>query len=133
MVDLVTLIAKWRAKLLRRDSPRQACPADEPRWIVNDLGELGVFVNGRCFFLYKGRNIEYTTHDDGAPMLVRWVGKREFGETVWPSSWLRDGRRKDRYTVQVAPAIPDLDGPEERDPRWDWQPIEEFIRGPAGT
>lgn len=52
-------------------------------------------VNGRYFFLYKGDNIEYGSspdsqrdgvalHDDGTPMMVRMVGKREFGETCHP-------------------------------------------------
>lgn len=57
----------------------------EPQWIVNDLGELGVMVEGRAFFLYKGDNIEYNgLHDDGTPMMYRMVGKREFGETCHP-------------------------------------------------
>lgn len=72
-------------------------------WIVNDIGELGVCVNGRYFFLYKGRSIEYganedednvrdgkIVHDDGTPMLFRIVGKREFGETCQPLPRYRD-------------------------------------------
>jgi hypothetical protein len=70
------------------------------KWVVNDLGELGVYVNGRYFFLYKGDNIKYgadtdtvcdgvALHDDGTPMMVRPVGKREFGETCM--SGLSDG------------------------------------------
>ena len=68
---------------------------DSVKWVVNDLGELGVCVNGRYFFLYKGHNLEYGSdpdsrrdgvalHDDGTPMMVRMVGKREFGETCHP-------------------------------------------------
>ena len=68
---------------------------DSVKWVVNDLGELGVCVNGRYYFLYKGENIEYgedpdtsrdgvALHDDGTPMMVRPVGKREFGETCKP-------------------------------------------------
>lgn len=58
-----------------------------PTWIVNDLGELGVEIGGRCFFLYRGESIEYT----GAPeaqhtaLEYRSVGKREFGEVCRPA------------------------------------------------
>jgi hypothetical protein len=80
-----------------------------PVWIVNDLGELGVKVGTRYFFLYKGDNIEYgadakdgiALHDDGTPMQYRIVGKREFGETCLPLSWVANDRREDRYTVTL--------------------------------
>ena len=72
---------------------------DDVKWIVNDLGELGVEVNGRCFFLYKGESYEYgkdglakngvCVHDDGRPMHYRQVGKREFGETCHPIGCLK--------------------------------------------
>jgi hypothetical protein len=58
-----------------------------PNWIVNDLGELGVEIGGRYFFLYKGKSLEYT----GAPeaehdvLEYRNVGKREFGEVCRPA------------------------------------------------
>jgi hypothetical protein len=73
----------------------------KPKWIVNDLGELGVEVCGRCFFLYKGDNIEYESgkHDDGTTILYRPVGKREFGETCKPDAYYSKGyHKKDRYT-----------------------------------
>ena len=95
----------------------------EPQWIVNDLGELGVEVNGRCFFLYKGDNIEYTCednadcHPDGSPMLYRIVGKREFGETQWPKSWIEAGRRKDRYEVELT-YYPGLSDGKPEDGAW---------------
>lgn len=96
---------------------------DEPLWIVNDLGELGVRVNGRCFFLYKGGNIEYKNgrHEDGSPMLYRRVGKREFGETQWPSQWMEQGRREDRYTVELK-HIPGLSDPDQNN-ECQWKPI----------
>jgi len=52
-------------------------------WVVNNGGELGVKIGNQCFFMYKGRSLNYANSDDGAPdMLWRPVYKREFGETV---------------------------------------------------
>lgn len=76
----------------------------DPEWIVNDLGELGVKVGERFFFLYKGESIEYgehadggiAKHDDGTPMMYRRVGKREFGETCQPLEQFRK-RWPERY------------------------------------
>lgn len=83
----------------------------EPNWIVNDLGELGVEVDGRFYFLYKGGNLEYggkysshegvAIHDDGTPMRYRMVGKREFGECCHPLKWVQAGRTEDRYTEEL--------------------------------
>jgi len=83
----------------------------EPQWIVNDLGELGVKVDARFFFLYKGRSLEYgdddesveygsALHDDGTPMMYRMVGKREFGETCLPEIYWKKGynRGDGKYT-----------------------------------
>lgn len=71
----------------------------EPQWVVNSLGELGVKVQSRYYFLYKGKSIEYE-HDSvpyySMPMRVRPVGKREFGE-VCPVGWDNSGY-SDRYT-----------------------------------
>lgn len=73
----------------------------EPEWIVNDIGELGVKVGTRFFFLYKGESLEYgkeggadgiATHEDGTPMKYRIVGKREFGETCHPIKFVEQGR-----------------------------------------
>tara|TARA_Y100001973_G_scaffold46148_1_gene68846 strand:+ start:5227 stop:5541 length:315 start_codon:yes stop_codon:yes gene_type:complete len=54
-----------------------------PVWVVNDMGELGVEVNGNVYFMYKGESLEYAEgkRDDGTPILYRTVEKREFGET----------------------------------------------------
>jgi hypothetical protein len=99
--DWEPLYAIPQSEGLRKDA--------EPVWIVNDLGELGVKVGARYFFLYKGENIEYgadakdgvALHDDGTPMHYRIVGKREFGETCLPISWVANNRSEDRYTVNL--------------------------------
>lgn len=71
---------------------------DQVEWVVNDLAELGVRINGRCFFLYKGHSLEYDgTHNDGTPMLVRRVNKREFGECCHPPQFSMPWPR--RYSV----------------------------------
>lgn len=112
-------------------TPRpQAVPmTDEPEWIVNDLGELGVRVGSRFFFLYKGDNIEYGTdgisdsrdgvalHDDGTPMHYRIVGKREFGETCWPLQWVVRGHSERRYTEPLT-FIPGLSWGKPEDGEW---------------
>lgn len=93
--------------------------AADVEWIVNDLGELGVRVHGRCFFLYKGDSLEYKEgrHDDGTPMRVRRVGKREFGETCWPLKWVLNGWRDDRYTEELQ-FIPGLSDGKPEDGAW---------------
>jgi hypothetical protein len=110
------LVSVSPAKIIALLSELEAREADrrdaEPQWIVNDLGELGVKVGERFFFLYKGDNIQYGSdesnvrngaalHDDGTPMQYRIVGKREFGETCLPLSWIIDGQREDRYSVNL--------------------------------
>jgi len=93
----------------------------KPQWIVNDLGELGVKIGERFFFLYKGDNIEYETgkHDDGSPMLYRIVGKREFGETCQPLDRFR-ARWPDRYQEPLV-YTPGLSYGEPGD--GDWKPL----------
>ena len=121
----------------------QAVPmTDEPQWIVNDLGELGVKVGPRFFFLYKGDNIEYGTdeigdsrdgvalHDDGTPMHYRIVGKREFGETCWPLQWVVRGHSEGRYTEPLT-FIPGLSWGKPED--GEWKPLpSRGITAPAG-
>lgn len=71
--------------------------SDDVEWIFNDLGELGVKIGDRFFFLYKGASIDYQdkaigdlTHGDdcgaisGQRMKYRHVYKREFGECCHP-------------------------------------------------
>jgi hypothetical protein len=58
------------------------------KWVVNSLGELGVCSSGRYYFLYKGRSIEYDG-EDAEGVMVRPVGKREFGEVCRPVGCLK--------------------------------------------
>lgn len=94
----------------------------KPEWIVNDEGELGVEINGKCFFLYKGYSLVYEEgkHDDGTPMMYRPVAKREFGETQWPQSWVVRGFRDHRYTV-TGEFIEGLSDGTPSD--WRWRPL----------
>ena len=58
------------------------------------MGELGVKVNGRFFFLYKGRSIEYDANDmeEGEePIKYRPVLNREFGESCIPEKYVAAG------------------------------------------
>lgn len=109
----------------------------EPQWIVNSLGELGVRVADRFFFLYKGYNLEYgkymtnrdghAINDDGSVMQYRIVGKREFGETCHPITWMKveNGVLYDRtpkpYTTVKLEYIPGLSFGEPGD--GDWRPL----------
>lgn len=109
-----------------------AVPEDAaPEWIVNDLGELGVRIGARFYFLYKGDNISYETglHDDGTPMLWRPVGKREFGETCWPLAWVIAGKRESRYTQELA-YYPGLSFGKPEDANW--RPMPAIPTTPSG-
>jgi hypothetical protein len=73
--------------------PAQGEPSESEQpieWVVNSLGELGVCSNGRYYFLYKGRSIEYDGNcEDADAIMVRPVGKREFGEVCKPIGCLK--------------------------------------------
>lgn len=71
---------------------------EDVKWVVNNLGELGVEINGRYFFLYKGDSIEYDSTvfkspgDHGFPLMIRPVMKREFGECCHSPLQATEGR-----------------------------------------
>lgn len=81
----------------RKSIEREKCrvvelEAEEPNWVVNDIGELGVTIHGRAFFLCKGCSLEYgiePCEESGKVMKMRPVGKREFGEVCHPIDWWR--------------------------------------------
>lgn len=124
---------------LEEDSDSRATPTpqtnvvseesgNEPLWIVNDNGELGVVVNERAFFLYKGDNLEYESgnHDDGIPILARRVGKREFGEICHPNAFYEKGWNLKSHYLEPCIAHPGLSFP---DPKglYEWQPLRTLI------
>ena len=84
-----TCVELLGADIERLQARVAALEADEPKWIVNDIGELGVEIHAKMYFLYKGHSLEYreAKHDDLSPMLYRPVYKREFGEVCHPRDW----------------------------------------------
>jgi hypothetical protein len=67
------------------ETPAEVLSADgKPEWVVNSLGELGVKIGSRFFFMYKGESIEYQAGSDVDDMKWRPVQKREFGEVCRP-------------------------------------------------
>lgn len=74
--------------------------ADNVNWVVNDLGELGVEIFGKFFFLYKGYSLERSGSR------VRRVGKREFGETQHPVNYFTAGwNKRDTYDAKLSPPV----------------------------
>lgn len=77
---------QWFKNLFKRNKLKDK----DVKWIVNELSELGVEINGQRFFLYKGRSICYSP----AELKSRPVFKREFGECCHPRCV--DGERLQR-------------------------------------
>lgn len=62
---------------------------EKVEWVVNSAAELGVKVDGVYYFLYKGESLVYN-NDLGKEvenLMVRTVGKREFGECCHPINY----------------------------------------------
>ena len=111
-------LAEPPAKQPLADRSAQSVSREDVKWVVNSRGELGVKIGGRLFFCYKGNSLEYG--DEAKDMQYRRIGKREFGETVWPNVWHVAGRCQDRYLVDVVLPHP-VDGPRPDDSEWQWQ------------
>ena len=121
------------AFIVRTEAAALSQTAGVPSWIVNDLGELGVMVNGVAYFLYKGDNIVYedAKHDDGSPMMYRMVGKREFGEVCRPRHWEESGwAAAHRYTQELV-YTPGLSFGKPKD--GDWRPLPAKVAAPAAS
>ena len=86
-------------------------------WIINNMGELGVFIAGVPYFLYKGESLVY---EDVSDIKYRKVGKREFGETCGPYYWIRGqltrptGMSIDEYFIEYGSST---------DPYFKWKKI----------
>lgn len=89
----------------------------EPKWVVNDLGELGVEIDGRVYFQYKGGSIEY----EAGSKMYRPIGKREFGECTYPAHWAERGYTEPTYDLNLT-WMPGDPGKKED---WDWRPLPE--------
>lgn len=128
--DLIVLSAAVRRlieqaeNLVPQQTPLANVATEEVHWVVNSLGELGVEIGGRCFFCYKGESLEYLggSVDELNSLKVRRIGKREFGETVWPLAWQQAGRREKRYIVDLAHQ-PGLSDGRPDDPAYQWRPL----------
>ena len=85
-------------------------------WVVNDISELGVKIGNEFFWLYKGQSLVYedATHDDGTPMMWRYVYKREFGECCHPWYTIKQQTGSERLPENFIKAYGDID---------DWMPL----------
>ena len=118
VLELVRRLRELEQQLADANKPPAAADVE---WVVNDMGELGVRVKGVCYFCYKGESLvyEHGIHDGNEPILHRNVGKREFGEVVYPAKWQAAGRVERRYTEQLI-FTQGLSFGYQGDPRYVW-------------
>ena len=67
----------------QRSMRKLVLKAQDVEWIVNNRGELGVKIGGRCFFLFKDTSIEYDV-DRNSTLKYRRIEHNEFGEHCTP-------------------------------------------------
>ena len=118
VLELVRRLRELEQQLAAANKPPAAADVE---WVVNDMGELGVRVKGVCYFCYKGESLvyEHGIHDGNEPILHRNVGKREFGEVVYPAKWQAAGHVERRYTEQLI-FTQGLSFGYQGDPRYVW-------------
>ena len=97
----------------------------EPTWIVNNLGELGVKVGDRFFFLYKGESIEYEDYEPDHTHMYRIVGKREFGETCKPDAFYTKGYNRTGIYTERLVYTPGLSYGNPEEYEWKVLPLKE--------
>lgn len=91
---------------------------NEPVWVVNNIGELGVKIKNRYFFFCDGNSFEYkaTHYTDGCKIMVRRVAGSEFGEFILP----KHHKQGDKYLK-----IPDYCDSRYIRRQCEWKPIGE--------
>lgn len=100
---------------------------DDVDWVVNSMGELGVEIHGQCFFCYKGNSfcyVESGEEEKDDRIRVRNIGKREFGETVWPLLWMKQGYSEFPYNVECQ-YIEGLSYGLPNNPKYKWLTLKE--------
>ena len=110
-------VADLRTKLATAEAERRPTDPESShdivKWIVNDIGELGVSVKDctgreRQLYLYKGGSIEYG-NDGDEQRTFRLVGKREFGEVCHPVDYYMvsniDPTRAENWLLETSPEL----------------------------
>ncbi len=121
MVTGAIKVASERNKIEMMKSHPLTSVSPEPQkedvieWIVNQYGELGVMVNGKCWFFYKGLVIK-----PAKDVLFRSVTTREFGNEVKAETELSEDDLRNGEYVSVEYEKTRCTGAREY---WTWQPV----------